>query len=128
MKLEKKDKYKDSASIYKQLYTWKIKINVSDSYSDKTSNKSSFQVYDDIYFHVSISGGEPDAQIKLTYKLICPDGTTKEKKHSYGESDGGWDYKSYYTNYSWDTGTYKFKVYDSEGNYYAEKSIYFSYY
>lgn len=75
--------YKDSASIYKELYAWKIStIVVNSSETDNTTDKSSLSVYDRCYFHFTLSGGSPGEETKLKYKTISPDGSVK---------NGSWD-------------------------------------
>ena len=102
-------KYKDAATIYSQLYDWKITIIAVNNDPDSTVKMSSISKYDPVYIHLKITGGTPNATIKpyVTYKN--PEGQTGSHTWSYYCSDGDvlW--------YGWTKGIYKNPEYGDEG-------------
>ena len=116
--------YKDSASIYKELYAWKATIIANDD-EDGTTNMSSISKYATAYFHVSLSGGEPGASTKVKYVKTTPDGSTYTDTWDDNWSDGysGWTSWSYETPLYGKEGTLKIKVYDGNGNMIGEHSV-----
>lgn len=117
--------YKDSASIYKDLYSWKVDIVVNDSEDDEKTDMSSISKYSNWYFHVNLSGGEPGAEIQVKYTGYFPDGETNSGKWDSKWSDGWggtcWFY--YNTPVYGQQGTFKLKVFDGSGNLLGEKSV-----
>ncbi len=117
--------YKDSASIYKDLYAWKVDIVVNDSKDDEKTDMSSISKYSNWYFHVNLSGGEPGAEIQVKYTGYFPNGGTRSDKWDSKWSDGWggtcWFY--YNTPVYGQQGTFRLKVFDGSGNLLGEKSV-----
>ena len=117
--------YKDVDSIYKDIYSWKATIIVNDDENDEKTSKSSVSKYSTWYCHISLSGGEPNEEITLKYVGTFPDGSTVP-----GQFDGKW--KDGYTSWSnfWYNnpqyarqGTFKYTVFDGNGNVIGEKTV-----
>ena len=125
MKELKSAGYKDSASIYKDLYAWKVDIVVNDDQNDTTTNMSSISKYSNWYFHLSLSGGEPNAETTIKYTGYFPDGSTHsdnwDDKWKSGSSGTCWFY--YDTPVYGKQGTFKIKVFDQSGYLIGEKSV-----
>lgn len=122
-------KYKDSADIFKELYAWKAEIiAVNSDPDDEKTNKTTISVYDPVYFHIKITGGEPGAEVTLTRKAVYPDGETYTNKWDWAAQDGtitwvGWS-TGVYTNPEYGTrGTLKLQIYDESGNKIGEGSV-----
>lgn len=117
--------YKDSASIYKELYAWKVDIVVNDDEDNDTNDMSSISKYSNWYFHLLLSGGEPNAETKIKYTGYFPDGGTQSGDWDDKWSDGTyatcWFY--YNTPVYGQQGTFKIKVFDGNGNVIGEKSV-----
>ena len=121
----KKINYADSVDIYNEVYAWKVDIVVNDDENDETTDMDSISKYNNWYFHVSLSGGAPEASTKVKYKGNFPDGDV-----SSGAWDGKWEdgYSGtcwfYYNSPEYGKqGTFTLKVYDSNGNKIGEKSV-----
>ena len=115
-------KYKDSASIYTELYGWKITSNFSGSLYDKTSDLSSFEIYDPVYCHAKLSGGEPGEKIIVKYTVKYPGGSTNSDQW---DSEWGDGYSGYVY---WDdglssSGTLYITFYDENGNKIGSDSV-----
>jgi hypothetical protein len=121
----KSAKYKDSAAIYTELFGWKAEIIANDDEDNSTRDMTSITKYSNWYFHIKVSGGEPNAETKIKYTAYFPNG---EKK------SGSWDdkWKSGWSGTCWfwynnpaygKQGTFKLKVYDGNGSLIGEKSI-----
>lgn len=126
--LKKRD-YKDSADIYMDLYGWKVTVYaINSSESDETTHKKSISKYSPVYFHFKLTGGEPDAKMRITVKSTLPNGKVEEytvdDKWESGESgwygwyDGIYEYPQYSS-----TGTLQCKFYDEEGNMIGSASV-----
>jgi len=108
--------YKDSANLYKKLYDWKIEVvAVNSSKDDDTTNPGTIKRNKPIYFHIELSGGEPNASVRISVKDSFPSGNsgdfTFEKKWTDGYT--GW--------YGWpnglsSTGILRCYFYDEDGN------------
>ncbi len=94
--------YKDSASIYKELYGWKITSVFNTSKNDSTTNKKSISRYDPLYCHITLSGGEPNEEATIKYTLTFPDGKTDsdtfDEKWTSGDSGTVWFEDGLYVN------------------------------
>ena len=101
--------YKDSTSIFKELYAWKLTAKINTDPDDSSTDKSSISKYDSIYFHLDLQGGEPGGTIRIKYMITFPDGDTES---------GTWD-RDYKADgigtWSWDGGIYKNPVYGVSG-------------
>ena len=119
--LKKRD-YKDSANIYEELYGWEVTVvAVNSSETDETTRKNQISKYDPVYFHIKLSGGAPNAKMRITVKSTLPNGVSDEYMFDdkwedgeygwYGWYDGIYEYPEYGSN-----GTLQCKFYDEEGN------------
>jgi hypothetical protein len=114
-KLKKQD-YKDSSRIYENLYAWEITIiAVNSSKDDEMTNKSSIRRNQPIYFHIRLTGGEPNDSVRISVKSSLPNGNTGDYTFETKWDDGteGW--------YGWpdgiySTGTIRCSFYDDDGN------------
>jgi len=112
----KRTNYKDSENLYKKLYDWKIEVvAVNSSEDDTTTDHDSIKRNKPIYFHIVLSGGEPNASVRISVKDSFPSGNsgdfTFEKKWTDGYA--GW--------YGWpnglsSTGILRCYFYDEDGN------------
>ena len=113
--LKNKD-YKDCANIYSELYDWKITIvAVNSDKDDDSTNRSSIKKSAPVYFHILLTGGEPNESIRITAKSTWPGGNTSEYTFNskWDKWDTGW--------YGWEegpfiTGTIRSYFYDEDGN------------
>lgn len=112
----KSHNYKDSANRYKKLYDWKIEVvAVNSSEDDDTTNQTTIKRNTPIYFHIDLSGGEPNEEIRITVKSTLPNGNTTEytfetKWNTYSAGWYGW------TEGLYSTGTLRCYFYDEDGN------------
>lgn len=119
--LKKRD-YKDSADIYEELYGWEVTvIAVNSSESDETTHKNSINKYSPVYFHIKLTGGEPNAKMRITVKATLPNGIAEEytfdDKWESGEYGWyGWYDGIYSTPEYGSTGTLQCKFYDENDN------------
>lgn len=121
--------YKNSADIYDDLYEWKVSvIAINTSENDESTNKSSISRSSPIYFHIKLTGGKPNASMRITVKPHYPDGDTGEYTFDdkwtdgetgwYGWYDGIYEYPEYGA-----TGTLQCKFYDESGNLIGSGSV-----
>lgn len=112
----KSQNYKDSANRYKKLYDWKVEVvAVNSSEDDDTTNQTTIKRNTPIYFHIDLSGGEPNEEIRITVKSTLPNGNTSEytfetKWNTYSAGWYGW------TEGLYSTGTIRCYFYDEDGN------------
>ena len=113
--------YKDSATIYKDLYDWKIKIVAWNSDKDSKVNKSSISKYDPVYCHIELSGGTPDDESRIYVSGTLPNGEFFEFLFDENWEDGwygwyGWE-ESIYVNPEYGaSGTLKVSFFDDDNN------------
>ena len=105
----KSAKYKDSVSLYSQLYDWKITIIAVNNDPDSTVNMSSISKYDPVYIHFKITGGTPNATITPYIIYENPEGRTGSYTWTYSCEDG----ENYW--YGWSNGIYNVPEYGDEG-------------
>ena len=121
--------YKDSASIYKELYAWKLTAIVNTDTDDSTTDKSSISKYDSFYFHFDLQGGTPNEEIRIKYHITYPDGETTSGTWDEDYVSGGLGYWSWeggiYENPAFGvSGTLKAKFYNAKtGELIGEKSL-----
>ena len=112
----KSQNYEDSANRYKKLYDWKVEVvAVNSSEDDDTTNQTTIKRNTPIYFHIDLSGGEPNEEIRITVKSTLPNGNTTEytfetKWDTYSAGWYGWSEGLY------STGTLRCYFYDEDGN------------
>ncbi|MBO5891449.1 MAG: TIR domain-containing protein [Oscillospiraceae bacterium] len=125
----KSAKYKDSADIFKELYAWKLEVvAVNSDPDDEKTNKTSISVYDPVFFHFKVTGGEPGAETTLKVKRYMPSGETGWYTFTWDVYNGaeswyGWE-NGVYTNPAYGTrGTLKVEFYDEDGNKIGEGTV-----
>ena len=70
-------KYPGIQEIYDNYYAWHVNIVANTSADDASTDVSTVSRRDTVYFHVSLSGGEPSEQILLYYEVTWPNGDTQ---------------------------------------------------
>lgn len=70
-------KYPGIDKIYDAYYAWHVKITANTSEEDYSTDISTASRKDTIYFHMTLSGGEPSEQIQLYYEVIWPNGSSQ---------------------------------------------------
>ncbi len=70
-------KYTGIQEIYDAYYAWHIKIVANTSETDNSTDVSTVSRKDTVYFHASLSGGEPSEQIMLYYEVAWPGGESQ---------------------------------------------------
>ena len=121
----KENGYKDSSTIYEDLYSWKVSIIMNTENDDTTTNLSSVSKYNTWYFHIDVSGGEPNASIQLKYSGMFPGGQTMYGTWDGYFYDGSGANASFWFNTPANapTGKFYFKVYSLDGTLLTEKDI-----
>lgn len=118
--------YKDSSDIFKTIYAWKATIVANDSEANETKSMSSLSKYSNWYFHIKLTGGEPNANTTVKYTGYFPDGSTSSGKWDAGSWADGYSGTCwfYYDNPAYGRqGTFTIKVMDGSGNVIGEKSV-----
>ncbi len=77
--------YPGIKEIYDEYYAWHVSIIANKSEEDYSNDISTFSRKDTVYFHTTLSGGEPSEVIRLYYEVTWPDG----HKELYN-LDSGW--------------------------------------
>jgi hypothetical protein len=113
--------YKDSATIYENLYAWKITILGWSSYQNGSYYKSSISKYNPVYCHFTITGGVPGDSTRLSVSGRRPDGKYIDYTFGYDVYDGwtgwyGWSDGLYSYPKTGQTGTILLYFYDESGN------------
>lgn len=124
--------YKDSQSIYNDLYKWKI-TNVYFNTSESSALKySAIDKYSPVYCHFTLSGGPPGGKTKVYYYITFPNGQQENDSSSYKSWDGdelwvGWKDGIYSNPLYGQVGKLSFSFYDEDSNYIGSGSVYISY-
>lgn len=66
--------YPGAQEIYDAYYAWHVSIVANTSDDDYSSDVDSVSRNDTVYFHATLSGGEPSESIALYYEISWPDG------------------------------------------------------
>ncbi|MDO4746321.1 MAG: hypothetical protein Q4B18_07175 [Bacillota bacterium] len=66
--------YPGAKELYDSYYAWHVSIVANTSESDYSTDKSTVSRKETVYFHTSLSGGEPEETIRLYYEVKWPDG------------------------------------------------------
>lgn len=67
--------YPGIQEIYDEYYAWHVSIIANTSEDDLSNDVSTVSRKDTIYFHSTLSGGEPSEQIELYYEVTWPSGS-----------------------------------------------------
>ena len=108
----------DSATwqpVYNEMFSWKITDMYWNTSDDSTEQVSSIKSGSSVYFHFTISGGEPGASTMLYRRVFWSDGDKSgynSFNYEYKDGDSGYVY--------WDKLSYKgkvtIKIYDGNKN------------
>lgn len=118
----KDQNYKNSASFYSNLYDWEITVlAVNSSEIDELTNQNTISKYNPVYFHIKLTGGEPNATTRICVRSSLPNGNTTEYTFDNKWEDGetgwyGWYDGIYNTPEYGLAGTLQCKFYDSNDN------------
>lgn len=77
--------YPGIKQVYDEYYAWHTSIVANTSETDYSTDVGTVSRKDTVYFHVSLSGGEPEETIHLYYEVKWPDGHTE-----IYDLDSGW--------------------------------------
>ena len=114
--------YKDSQSIYNDLYQWKITNVYFNKSKSSTLKSSAINKYSPVYCHFTLSGGPPDGETTVYYYITFPDGDQK----SSSMDDKMWD--GCKGGFYWENGIYDNALYGVGGklsvSFYDENSNY----
>ena len=113
--------YPGAQDAFNDLYKWKIEITAINNSKDSLDTLSSVSVFDTVYYHYEVSGGEPGAKETLTAYMMLPGGSTPLRSEVVANGYVGYFF-AYYT-YGYQPGTCSIKIYDSEGKEKASASI-----
>ena len=69
--------YPGIQEIYDDYYAWHINIVANTSEEDYSTDLDTASRKDTVYFHVSLSGGEPSEEIRLYYEISWPNGQSQ---------------------------------------------------
>ncbi len=114
----KKIGYPGITELYDKYYAWHMSIIANGSETDFSTAKKTFHRSDTVYYHISLTGGEPNEKIKLYYTLTWPGGE-KETRNFDSEWKSGSKitaHFSYPVAMFGAQGKMVFKVFDSESN------------
>ncbi len=70
-------KYSGIQEIYDEYYAWHVSIVANTSEDDNSTDVSTVSRKDTVYFHATLSGGEPSEQIMLYYEVTWPGGQSQ---------------------------------------------------
>lgn len=118
--------YEDAKTIYKTLYSWKADCIINNKKEDKVTHSQVLSRYDTVYFHVTLSGGEPNATTKVRYEIVFPGGSVQK-----GDFGKDWKEKSEGCTWVWfktpafaQTGYAYIKLFDHKNNLIGEETVY----
>lgn len=114
----KKMGYPGINEIYDKYYAWHLRIVANGSESDFQTKKTSFHRSETVFFHISLSGGEPDEKIRLYYVATWPGGARETQNFNSEWKSGSkiTAHFSYPVAMFGEEGKMTFKVFDSESN------------
>ncbi len=118
--------YEESKAIHKSLYSWSAKCIINNSKEDKTTDSAVISRFDTVYFHVTLSGGAPNATTTVKYEIVFPGGSVQK-----GDFGKNWKSGSEGCTWVWfktpayaETGYAYVKLYDLEGTLIGEDEVY----
>jgi len=80
--------YPGIQKVYDEFYAWSFSIVANTSERDFSTDLSDVSRKDTVYFHVSLSGGEPNEKLQLYYEITWPDGQSQISDLGPGWKDG----------------------------------------
>ncbi len=123
----KNTNYKDSVNLYKKLYDWKIEVvAVNSSKDDTKKDQDSIKRNKPIYFHIELSGGEPQASVRISVKDSFSNGNSEDYTFVKKWADGSTGYYGWPNGLS-TTGTLRCYFYDEDGNIIGAGSVEITY-
>lgn len=120
--------YKDTSSIYSDLYDWHLTVVGWNSSESSTTGQSSISKYKPVYCHMSLSGGTPGAKTVISVRGTTPDGDYIDYTFDEAWEDGssgwyGWSDGIYTHPQYGRTGTISVRFYDSDFNLIGQGSV-----
>jgi len=119
--------YKDSKSIFNEMYKWKANIYFNKSTEDTTKKLTSLSKYGPVIVHFTVTGGKPGEIEDFHYDITLPSGELRSGntgdmkgryKYWYGWEDGLYVNPAYGA-----TGTLSVRIYYSSGNLVGQSSV-----
>lgn len=91
--------YKDSAKIYEELYAWRANILANQDKNDQQTKMKTFNRGETVFFHIQLSGGEPQEKVSVSYEILDEKGnkTTGEWTRVSCDDKECWKYIEYDT-------------------------------
>ena len=83
-----KAKHSGIQHIYDSYYEWEASIVTNTGAKDYTTDMSTINRANTIYFHTTFSGGPPDEKLDLYYEIVWPDGSKQKRAISSTKSSG----------------------------------------
>ena len=120
--------YKNSSTIYNELYTWRVTVlAVNSDKDDTTTNKTSIYRNNPLYIHIQLDGGTPGETLTLTMKYTLPSGYYNSYRFNSAWSGNSSDGSVYWENgVGGSAGTLYFSFYDEDNNKIGSGSVYIS--
>ena len=105
-------------AIYDKYYAWHMKIIANSSEDDLSTSQTTFSRFDTVFFHASLTGGEPDETISLYYTVTWPGGFKETQALDSRWKSGSkiTAHFSYPIAFMGSEGNLTFKLYDSQSN------------
>lgn len=69
--------YPGAQEVYDAYYAWHVSLVANKSETDYSTDISTVSRKDTVYFHATLSGGEPSEKINLYYEVTWPDGRSE---------------------------------------------------
>lgn len=111
-------RYDGARAIYDQYYAWNVTIIANNLKDDFSTDMENLNRADTVYFHTTVTGGAPNDELHLYYKITWPDSTTETKN-----VESSWSAGSHFTSrfqYSMPlfakTGKLIFELYDRDSH------------
>lgn len=80
--------YPGIQKVYDEFYAWHVSIVANTSEEDYSTDIQTASRKDTVYFHVKLSGGEPDETLHLYYEITWPNGQSQISDLGPGWKDG----------------------------------------
>lgn len=108
--------YKDAASVYSQLYDWRVTVTAINNSSASDTPATSISRFSSIYVHFKLTGGTPYQGTKLYLKYTEPDGKKGTYEWNSSVNEGSFWFKyteSKYKNTQNTTGKFEIEFYEN---------------